>query len=446
MRSKLLTVALMPLSLLVAYVTMEIAYRGYLYYLYVFQPGFAVTTIDVRSSHVIGTPGSVFGYYQPNKPITFSYYLPDGRMAQRHTVHINNYGWPSRYDYVRAKPASEFRIAAIGDSMTASINNAVPWPDVVQRNLDADAELKRALGVERITVLNLGIAGASMQYMVNPLAGIARRFSADFVIVNFIADDLRRRHSDVPLPTEPEPVNDTPPPITQPDIEVDGVGIDLRGCEPRLLSNPACHVSPYFTVSPGTQLSEEEINSIKAKLAAPVFWSRIISSAKPLLLLEVIGRPAVPRLPAPKVLKEMFRSQAEIPVLMSDVIQSDAKEAEDLSVAVRSIREIHRMHPQLMLLHTPTYWYLAGQLREAAVQPLGDALQADGLQITDMRKYLPIDASERDWFTWYNLPHDGHWNDAGAEVYGLAVYRAVRERLLATRQAGRAVPAAQPAN
>lgn len=452
-RAKVLTALLVPVSLAVGYLLLEASYRSYLYYLYVFQPGFAVTTLDVRSSQVIGRLGSVYGYYQPHKPITFSYHVPDGRMVQRHTVQINNFGWPSSFDYRRERPPGEFRIAVLGDSMTASINNSLPWPDVLQRRLEADVDLKRALAVERITVLNLGVAGASMQFMANPEAPIARRFAANLILVNLIADDLRRRHGDVysaqnpnpSLPPEPETFADAPPPITEPTLNVDGVGIDLLGCEKPALSNPDCQVSPYFTVAPGAQLSEEAVNGIKAKLAAPVFWSRIIWSGKPLLLLELIGRPAVPRLPAPKVLKEMFRKQAETPPLMSDVVQSDEKEADDLVITAGAIRDIRRMHPQLMLLHNPTYWFLTGQLREASIPRLAEELRIDGLQIADMRKHLPADATERDWFKWYNLPYDGHWSDAGAEVYGSAVHQMIRERLLAgVRRVTATPPSGQP--
>lgn len=453
---KVLTALLVPASLLVGYGLMECAYRAYLYYVYVLSPGIAVTTIDVRAFDQIGAPGSLYGYYQPRQPITFTSYTPDGRMAQRHTVQINNYGWPSGYDYARHKPADEFRIAVVGDSMTASINNAQPWPDALQRELNADAELLQALGVLRIRVLNLGVAGASMQVMVNPLAVIARRFSADLVIVNVIADDLRRRHGDAyseqnpnpALPVEPITAVDSPPPVTVPDLQIDGVGIDLLACEPRVLSNPACRVSPYFHVPHGVQLDEYSLGRIKAKLASPVFWSRIATSPRPLLLLEVLGRPAVVRLPAPPFLRTLLGRErpGAAPLLMSDIVQSDAKEAEDLVIAVRSIRAMHAMSADLMLIHNPTYWYLTGQIREPALQPLVVALKGDGLEIVGIVKYLPADATERDWYGWYNLPHDGHWSDAGAAVYGRAVARAVRDRMMArmTRPAGRIGSAGLP--
>ncbi len=441
-RLKLLAALVVSASLLIGYLIMEAAYRGYLYYAYVVEPNFSVTTIDVRPFNQLGAmPGSVYGYYQPHKPIAFTSYDGAGRILERHTVQINNFGWPSRYDYSREKQSGEYRIAIVGDLMTASINNSQPWPDALQRNLNADRELLAALNVERISVLNLGIAGASIQLMANPLALIARRFSADMVIIDFIADDLRRRHGDIfssknpnpQFPADPAVVNDKPPPVTAPDLVIDGVGINLVGCDRRDLLNPACKVSPYFSLRQGTQLNENEINHIKTTLASRVFWSRIAKSDKPLLLLEALGRPAVARPPAPSLLRKLLgRDRRDAtPILMTDIVQSPEKEAQDLMIAVGAIRAIRAMHKEVMLIHNPTYWYLTGQIREPAVQQLGVALKGEGLVITGMVKYLPRDANEREWFKWFNLPHDGHWSDVGAEIYGQAVYKAVREKLLA---------------
>ena len=71
------------------------------------------------------------------------------------------------HNYTRKPVEREFRIAIVGDSMTASINNAKPWPDVTWRYLNADKELLAFLGAKQITVLNLGVAGTSMQFMAS---------------------------------------------------------------------------------------------------------------------------------------------------------------------------------------------------------------------------------------------------------------------------------------
>jgi hypothetical protein len=433
------TALLVPLSLLIAYLLTETAYRAYLYYLYVIEQNFPVTTMDVRPfPQLAATPGSVYGFYQPGKPITFTNFDGAGNISQRHTVQINNFGWPSQHGYSRSKQPGEFRIAIVGDSMTASINNERPWPDLLQRNLNADRKLLEVLKVQRITVLNLGVAGASMQLMANPLAVIARRFSADMVLVNFIGDDLRRRHGDAfsntnaapVVPAEPAVADDTPPMVTSPDLLIEGVGIDLLGCDHlREISNPGCRVSPYFFLPRGAQLDKEGINRIKAELASRVFWSRVAKSIKPLLLLEVLGQPAVQRPPAPNSLRKLLRRERP---LMDDIVQRPEKEQEDLVIALGAIKFIKSLHKEVMLIHNPVYWYLIGHIREPALEALSAAVSREGLEVTRMEKYLPPDKSERDWVTWYNLPHDGHWSDFGAEIYAQAVYKALRERLLAT--------------
>lgn len=440
-RRRLFEVLLVTLSLLVGYVSIEIAYRAYLYYLYVIERDFAVTTMDVRPFNQLGrTPGSVYGYYQPRQPITFTSYDGAGNILQRHTVQINNFGWVSQYDYSRAKSPGEYRIAILGDSMTASINNKRPWPDALQRNLNADQNLLQALGIRHISVLNLGVAGASMQLMANPLALIARRFSADMVVINFIADDLRRRHGDAftdtnpapAVPAEPAIPDDTPPMVAPPHMLIDRVGVDLTACDPPYeVSLVACQVSPYFFVPYGAQFDKEDINRIKAKLAWGAFKYRVATSIKPLFLLEALGRPAVKRPPAPKILRKLLGRDHSSINLMGDVTQPPYKEDEDLMIAVRVVKFIKSLHKEVMLIHNPVYWYLTGQMREPAMERLSAAAKPEGLAVVRMEKYLPIDSRERDWYGWYNLPHDGHWNDFGADIYGEAVYKAVRERLLA---------------
>jgi hypothetical protein len=450
-RLRLFAAIVVPASLLIGYLLMEAGYRGYLYFLYVIDHNYFVTTVTVRPfTELAAQPGGVYGNYQPHRPITFSSYDGAGRLLQRHTIRINNYGWPSEHDYSRTKLAGEFRIAIVGDSMTASINNERPWPDVLQRHLNADRHLLNVLDAERISVLNLGVVGASVQFMANPLAVVARRFSADLVVMNFIGDDLARRHGDVfskknPVPAlvpEPATVNDAAPQVTQPDLVIDGVGIDIAGCPPpRDLSNPTCSVSPYFLLPEGRQLDTEELNRIKSALASRAVWSRIITSTKPLLLLELMGRPAVKHPGSASVSIKIWikrwlqgddRPQAI--VNMRDTTQSAEKEQEDLEIGIGAVKFMKAMHKELMLTHNPLYWYLIGQMREPAVDRLNAALSREGIEVTRLVKYLPGNKGEQDWVKWYNLPYDGHWSDLGAEIYGEAMYKAIRERLLETRR------------
>ena len=51
-----------------------------------------------------------------------------------------------------------------------------------------------------------------------------------------------------------------------------------------------------------------------------------------------------------------------------------------------------------------------------------------GYRLVDMQEYLP-DADLKESYTWYNLPHDGHWSNKGVDVYAEALHRMLQERL-----------------
>jgi hypothetical protein len=67
----------------------------------------------------------------------------------------------------------------------------------------------------------------------------------------------------------------------------------------------------------------------------------------------------------------------------------------------------------------------------AAERPDGTSCTADGggagrgIDIVDMRKFMPLGGDRDDWYRWYNLPNDGHFSDPGAAVCAGAVYKAI---------------------
>jgi len=429
-KSRGLEILLVLVSLTIGYALIEASYRWVLYLRYVHQAVYPVMTSNVRRTvTTFGEPGSVFGWYAPSKPFTVTQYAPDGTMFDRHRVPINNLGWVSEYDYARQKAPSEYRIAIVGDSLTASINNSKPWPDILQRKLNADKGLLSRLKVTKISVLNLGVAGASMEMMANPLAVIARRFSTDMIVVNFIAEDLSRRHTDdfEKIPPEPPrlpsdvPIADKGLPV--PHIDVDGFEIPLD-CKsgPTIPSNPNCRVSTMWYASSDAEYSKDDLNRIKRKAARMLLWDRMILSPKPLAILELLGKPIIPRAAAAD-------SSRTMPV---------TREVEDRDIGIRALKVIRSLSKNMAVLHNPLYWHLKGHIysTDQKLSPILDPFIADakgaGIDIVRMEQFMPVDKGEGEWRRWYNhLPYDGHWSDYGAEIYAGAVMQVIRERLLA---------------
>jgi len=430
--ARLAQAVLVVVSLLVGYILIEAGYRLYLYRHYTVQPGYLVMTTDVPPvATTFGRPGSVFGLFAAGKPFTLTIYAPDGTMFDRHRVPVNNLGWVSEFDYARRKEVSEYRIAVVGDSLTASINNSQPWPDVLQRRLNEDKPLLAKLGVRRISVLNLGVAGASMGMMANPLSVIARRFSPDLLVVNFIVEDLPRPYADdyAKVPDDPTP---TPPDIASeseikpPYVKVDGLQIPLScSSQPEVLSNPDCKVSVMWYVPKETVFDRDAINHIKFHAAKQIVWHRVMLSKEPLVLRQLMGRAIIQQattdLPAPHLL-------------------SVKRDEEERARAIAVLKFIQSIHPNTLVLHNPLYPHLKGETYIHGVtlasdlDPLMEEARKSGVSITRMERYMPVEKGEREWTRWYNLPNDGHWSNYGAEVYAAAVQQVIEQRLLSGRK------------
>ena len=438
-KTRVLESLLVAVSLLLGFLVVEAGYRGYLYYTYAVKGAYEVVTIDTRTgASGFGIPGSIEGKYPPNIEFTRTQYDKDDRVVARHKVRVNNLGWVSWYDYSRTKEADEFRIAIVGDSMTESENNEVPWPDVLQRKPNADLELRAAVGGARFSVLNLGMSGASMQLMANPLAVIARRFSPDLLITNFVLDDIARRHSDSfeTVPDEPK----TPPPVSSwrmkipPDLVVDGVEVILHcpyppGKRPaNALADPKCGVNPVWYVPPRRVIDGAELAKLKREVARRLLWSRVVLSLRPLALLELIGTPVIPRAQA---------AATETPTTLAQPapIMRSGREDEDVDIALRALRLNQRLHPNHLVTHNPVFYYYPRDKRPVLLDRFLTLVAQEGFDIVEMEDYMPVPRSEIERNRWFNLPHDGHWSDHGADLYGEAMREVIRKRIIAERNA-----------
>jgi len=427
-KDKLIQVILLVASLAAGYLLVEALYRWYLYRHYAVQAGYLVMTTNVPPvTTTFGQPGSIFGVFAAAKSFMLTIYAPDGTMFDRHRVPINNLGWVSEYDYMRQKAPSEYRIAIVGDSLTASINNSKPWPDILQRKLNGDRPLLARLGVQKISVLNLGVAGASMGMMANPLAVIARRFSPDMLVVNFIIEDLPRPYTDdyKKMPTEPAklPADAAAETEIKPFfVNVDGMQIPIScSSSPQDLANPDCKVSVMWYLPQDHIFDKDAINHIKFHAAKEIVWHRVALSKEPLVWRQLFGKSIIQQattaLPAPHII-------------------SENKDEKERARAIEVLKFISSMNRNMLVLHNPLYPHLKGKTYipdvtlPSALDPLIGEAKKSGIEITRMDRYMPVNLGENEWKRWYNLPNDGHWSDYGAEVYASAVYQVIRKRLL----------------
>jgi hypothetical protein len=103
-------------------------------------------------------------------------------------------------------------------------------------------------------------------------------------------------------------------------------------------------------------------------------------------------------------------------------------DGEMIAQAAESLGQILNDHPNVLITLNPTY---------GDVIPVLDpfkktsALQANhpSIQVVTMHEFMPIDRGQQEIARWYNVPHDGHFSDYGAELYAQTMMTVIKRRL-----------------
>jgi hypothetical protein len=105
----------------------------------------------------------------------------------------NSHGHVSRFEYPKRKPPGEYRIAVVGDSMTANITNNVRWTEVLQEQLNASPQWQASVAGRLTRVMNSGIDGMGMVQFGALVRHHVMEFEPELIVVNFISDSFLRR-------------------------------------------------------------------------------------------------------------------------------------------------------------------------------------------------------------------------------------------------------------
>lgn len=121
-----------------------------------------------------------FRYYyklQPNMIITEK---PDW-LEHEVNYKYNNDGLNDRFDYSVEKPVDTFRIIALGDSFTygALVETQANWTEKLEDLLQGQVGL---CGIKKFEVLNLGMPGFDVPYIVKRYKEIGVKYNPDLVI------------------------------------------------------------------------------------------------------------------------------------------------------------------------------------------------------------------------------------------------------------------------
>ena len=385
-------------SILVSYVFLDIGFRIYRYIKlknnyqeYVFQ------AIDV--------PLYIFdkelGYrYKPNTDGAYANFDKDNTLLQLNLFRVNNSGHISPTDDFIDKPNSEYRIAILGDSYTASLHNNIPWPSILEEILNKDDSLKNHLGISTFKVLNLGMDGTGIVQWAKVATNEASRFHPDFVIVNFITDDIFRKF------------------IWRASIKPQTSTGDyylglMCSSMPVSLENRDCAVLKMITFDRNLFNEKNELSRIKREIYEQEVDRIEWFSIYPELFARAFGKFF-------GLKYRLFLSGQQIPYYDN--------QDEAIKASADALRKIKSIYPTTLFLHNPDPTEL---LSKSTPQIILDFVKKEyDLNILLMRRNLPDKADEKEIKSWFKLPFDGHFSDYGANIYAQGVYSQVRERLL----------------
>jgi hypothetical protein len=362
----LLNALLVIVSIAISYVVMEIGYRVYLFK----QIHDQVTDGLVQAAQASTSGGP--NYYDPvigyrRKPNT-TWEYNNSELQTRFSVDthglIANDIDPSPYPV--EKPADEYRIALLGDSMTAGNNNYLRMSDLVQDYLNRSPRWRAFVDGKFTRVINFGMDGTGLVQWGPNYEFEARQFSPDLVIVNFILDDVMRRFV-------------------------------FRGINPQFSPDEA---RPYIA------------GRVSASMWKAMPWFELYP--------ELVAHSALGRLLGME--PRLLASEA----MNGDSPTKFQSQDEGIRLSLAALKRIRCLSPRLLLFNQPMYeeltvpvdgprrWppllrYLSGKFMKAAI--------AEGFSIVNLTEVYPSPKDNLQITGLFNLPIDTHYSDFGTYVY-----------------------------
>jgi hypothetical protein len=417
MRNFVTNLLLAVSSVLLTYILLEAAYRLSLYWR--LSRGQLEAGAWIIDGPLLALDEDLGFRYLPNSDRRVQKIGDEGRVLFQNRIRVNNAGHVSLEDDTIARAPGQFRIAVIGDSFAASVQQNVPWPWLLQRHLNADTAALRAVGARSFKVLNFGLEATGPVQWDDIYTREIARYRPDLVLVNFISDDVRRTFMWESTVT---------PGWGRSDYQIMLLCSDL----PAVLSNVNCWPSRSIIVPRALRDDKAEIASITRAVyrygARHMNWF----TPYPTLLARALN----------------YRFGLKPLQIVSNRSFASVRYFHDDSTAVDSgavaLRRIAARSPRALLLHNPVYQ----ELMSDSIEPIALRLsEKSGMEMVSMSPVMSAGVDPSQIVHWFNLPHDLHFNDRGGEIYARSVHQVLRERLLqpGAESAGAPATASLPA-
>src|SRR5262249_41564362 len=371
-------------SVLAAYCIVEVAYRIYEYKTLP-ERLFRIGSAQLQN-HRRGTL-----FFDEHTGFRYAPFA-DGHMGPPFNSHwrTNSHGHVSQVEYPRQKPPGEYRIAVVGDSMTANVTNNVRWTELVEQQLNATPKWRAFVGGRFTRVINFGVHMMGMVQFAAMLRHHVLEFDPDLIIVNFISDDVRRRIIFQALPDATSDAEDRLRLYIKTNIlyEIDWFRIypEVFAATIGRLWNMRCHLPP----------DERLIWARSANFTYPNRTEAIPASAA-----------------AVRDMLDFSRSEQRM-ILFLKQPQADELDDIDLPRDEGLVEDLQRAAPEFMFIDMKP--------RMAALlngKRLKDRPDLAGMTRQDIAR-LP-DSKKLEVYRWFYLPDDPHYTDYGTTLYGREV-------------------------
>lgn len=185
-------------------------------------------------------------------------------------------------------------------------------------------------------------------------------------------------------------------------------------CErpPVSFSNDTCRHTFNLYISPKLAHRPDRLKKIKQDIAQEYLQGQLWRSFFPYGFMQVIGKPVTLhhwRHP------ELFH----VPDLSMD---------EMLATAIESLREIRAAHAKVLVTLHPVFWDVFPKPVDYRLTTLMTS-QDPSLNVVIMRDRMPFGRGEKEAYTWYNLPYDGHMSNKGGALYAQILGEVIKERI-----------------
>jgi lysophospholipase L1-like esterase len=122
---------------------------------------------------------SIFDFAEPHVRA----FMPSGALYR-----TNRHGFRGR-EYAARKPKGVFRVVIVGDSVTmgSGVEEDEAYPALLESALNAGAAGKAV----RYEVLNLGVPGAHLEFVVKRLEKLGLRFDPDLIVYGWTVNDIQ---------------------------------------------------------------------------------------------------------------------------------------------------------------------------------------------------------------------------------------------------------------